>query len=81
MFYLSLQRVRALSDCLILLGISYHYRRGSLEPTTIRDLVMYMCATKFDLGEEELETFRQSFTREERERRRREGCPASTREP
>lgn len=42
---------------------------------------MYMCATKFDLGEEELETFRQSFTREERERRRREGCPASTREP
>lgn len=44
-----------------------HYRRGSLKPTTIRDLVMYMCATKFDLGEEELETFRQSFSREERE--------------
>ncbi|KAI1829204.1 hypothetical protein DTO027I6_9899 [Penicillium roqueforti] len=44
-----------------------HYRRGSLKPTTIRDLVMYMCATKFDLGEEGLETFRQSFSREERE--------------
>jgi hypothetical protein len=26
-----------------------------------------MCATKFDLGEEEQETFRQSFSREERE--------------
>ncbi|KAJ6078768.1 hypothetical protein N7467_008521 [Penicillium canescens] len=46
----------ALSDCLILLGIS----------VTI-DLVIYMCATKFDLREEELETFRQSFSREERE--------------
>jgi hypothetical protein len=44
-----------------------HYPRGSLKPTTIQDLVMYMCATKFDLGEEEHETFRQFFSREERE--------------
>jgi hypothetical protein len=44
-----------------------HSRRGSLKPTTIQDLVMCMCATKFDLGEEELEAFRQSCSREERE--------------
>lgn len=31
-----------------------HYRRGSLNATTIQDLMMFMCATKFDLEEKEL---------------------------
>jgi hypothetical protein len=28
-----------------------HYRRGSLKPETIRDLMMFMCTSKFDLDE------------------------------
>jgi len=31
-----------------------HYRRGSLNATTIQDLMMFMCATKFDLEGKEL---------------------------
>lgn len=44
-----------------------HYRRGSLKPTTIQDLVMYMCATRFDLEEQQLESLKQLFSKNERE--------------
>jgi hAT family protein len=30
-----------------------HYRRGSLQPQTISDLMMYMCASQFEIHEEE----------------------------
>ena len=30
-----------------------HYRRGSLQPQTISDLMMYMCASRFEINEEE----------------------------
>jgi hAT family dimerisation domain. len=30
-----------------------HYRRGSLNPETIRDIMLYMCTTRFDLKEEQ----------------------------
>jgi len=31
-----------------------HYRRGSLKSTTIRDLMMFMCTSKFDIESEQL---------------------------
>lgn len=31
-----------------------HYRRGSLKASTIRELMMFMCTTKFDIEEKEL---------------------------
>lgn len=30
-----------------------HYRRGSLNPETIRDIMLYMCTTRFDIKEEQ----------------------------
>lgn len=30
-----------------------HYRRGSLNPETIRDIMLYMCTTRFDMKEEQ----------------------------
>ncbi|OQE30681.1 hypothetical protein PENFLA_c002G11096 [Penicillium flavigenum] len=30
-----------------------HYRRGSLQPQTISDLMMYMCTSRFEIQEEE----------------------------
>ena len=30
-----------------------HYRRGSLQPQTISDLMMYMCTSRFEIHEEE----------------------------
>ena len=32
----------------------YYYRRGSLNATTIQDLMMFMCTSKFELEEEQL---------------------------
>lgn len=29
-----------------------HYRRGSLKPKTIRDIMLWMCTTRFDLQEQ-----------------------------
>lgn len=29
-----------------------HYRRGSLQPKTIRDIMLWMCTTRFDLHEQ-----------------------------
>lgn len=31
-----------------------HYRRGSLQPKTIQDLMMMMCTTRFDIESEKL---------------------------
>src|ERR1700710_1554683 len=31
-----------------------HYRRGSLKPKTIRDLMMFLCTIKFEIEEEQL---------------------------
>jgi hypothetical protein len=30
-----------------------HYRRGSLNPESIRDIMLYMCTTRFDIKEEQ----------------------------
>ena len=30
-----------------------HYRRGSLQPQTIQDLIMYKCTSRFEIQEEE----------------------------
>ncbi|KAJ6111212.1 hypothetical protein N7486_003447 [Penicillium sp. IBT 16267x] len=30
-----------------------HYRRGSLSPETVRDIMLYMCTTRFDTNEEQ----------------------------
>lgn len=30
-----------------------HYRRGSLQPQTVSDLMMYMCTSRFEIHEEE----------------------------
>lgn len=30
-----------------------HYRRGSLNPETVRDIMLYMCTTRFDIKEEQ----------------------------
>lgn len=31
-----------------------HYRRGSLKPQTIKELMLFLCTTKFDLPSEQL---------------------------
>ncbi|KAL2694984.1 hypothetical protein AAEP93_011738, partial [Penicillium crustosum] len=31
----------------------YHYRRGSLNLETVRDIILYMCTTRFDIKEEQ----------------------------
>lgn len=37
-----------------------HYRRGSLKPTTIQDLMMYLCTSRFDI-ESEQHTFIEEY--------------------
>ncbi|KOS37194.1 hypothetical protein ACN38_g12025 [Penicillium nordicum] len=44
-----------------------HYRRGSLNATTIQDLMMFMCATRFDIEEKQLAFIRDFLTKEEQE--------------
>jgi len=44
-----------------------HYRRGSLKSTTIQELMMFMCTTKFDIEEKELAYIKQYMTKEEEE--------------
>lgn len=44
-----------------------HYRRGSLNSTTIQDLMMFMCTTKFNIEEQQLAFIKQYLTKEERE--------------
>lgn len=42
-----------------------HYRRGSLKPTTIRDLMMFMCTWKFDIESEQLTLVDEYLTAQE----------------
>ncbi|KAJ5253812.1 uncharacterized protein N7525_007394 [Penicillium rubens] len=44
-----------------------HYRRGSLNATTIQDLMMFMCATRFDIEEKQLAFVKDFLTKEEQE--------------
>ena len=30
-----------------------YYRRGSLNPETVRDIILYLCITRFDIKEEQ----------------------------
>lgn len=46
---------------------SCHYRRGSLNATTIQDLMMYMCISWFEGEEEQLALGRELFMKNERE--------------
>jgi hypothetical protein len=45
-----------------------HYRRGSLNATTIQGLMMFMCATRFDIEEKQLAFVRDFLTKEEQEK-------------
>lgn len=42
-----------------------HYRRGSLNATTIQDLMMYMCTTRFEIEEEQLAFIKEYLSGEE----------------
>jgi hypothetical protein len=44
-----------------------HYHRGSLNSTTIQDLMMYVCTTRFEVEEEQLAFIREFFSKQERE--------------
>lgn len=44
-----------------------HYRRGSLNATTIQDLMLFMCASKFDVDEKELALISEFLSDEEKE--------------
>ncbi|RHZ45341.1 uncharacterized protein CDV56_102092 [Aspergillus thermomutatus] len=49
-----------------------HYRRGSLQSSTIQDLMLLMCGIRFDLEEEQLAFIREYATESERELRQEE---------
>ncbi|KOS39661.1 hypothetical protein ACN38_g9487 [Penicillium nordicum] len=42
-----------------------HYRRGSLKSSTIEELMLYLCTSKFDLDVQEAEELKQFFTSNE----------------
>ncbi|OQD94157.1 hypothetical protein PENVUL_c153G05266, partial [Penicillium vulpinum] len=42
-----------------------HYRRGYLKPSTIEELMLYLCASKFDLGIQESEEMKQYYSSNE----------------
>ncbi|KAJ5720934.1 uncharacterized protein N7483_008868 [Penicillium malachiteum] len=42
-----------------------HYRRGSLKPETIENLMLYMCSTKFETEEDRLQFIRASMLEEQ----------------
>lgn len=42
-----------------------HYRRGSLKATTIQDLMMHMCTTRFDIEEGQLGLAKEFWSNEE----------------
>jgi hypothetical protein len=44
-----------------------HYRRGSLNPTTIQDLMMFMCTSKFEMEEEDLAIMKAYLSNEEQQ--------------
>ncbi|EED22697.1 hypothetical protein TSTA_061850 [Talaromyces stipitatus ATCC 10500] len=49
-----------------------HYRRGSLKPHTIKELMLFMCTTKFNLESEELSLMDEYLTTQEIQRAREE---------
>ena len=49
-----------------------HYRRGSLHATTIQDLMMFMCTTRFDVEDKQLAFIKDFQTKEEIETEREE---------
>jgi predicted HTH transcriptional regulator len=42
-----------------------HYRRGSLKPKTIKELMLFMCTTKFDMESEQLSMMDEYLTTQE----------------
>jgi hypothetical protein len=44
-----------------------HYRRRSLKPTSIQDLMIYLCSTKLEITDVYLEGIKQDRTRNEQE--------------
>ena len=44
-----------------------HYRRGSLNPTTIQELMLYMCTSRFEVEEEDLALMKQYLSNEEQQ--------------
>lgn len=42
-----------------------HYRRGSLKPRTIRDIMLWMCTTRFDLQEQKRLMLQEYLSRQE----------------
>ena len=42
-----------------------HYRRGSLKPKTIQDIMMFMCTTRFDLRENQRLILQEYLTSQE----------------
>ena len=36
-----------------------HYRRGQLKPETIRDLMLHLCSSKFDLEQSQIDIWRE----------------------
>jgi hypothetical protein len=44
-----------------------HYRRGSLNATTIQDLMMFMCVSRFDIEEKQLALISELLSEEEKE--------------
>ena len=44
-----------------------HYRRGSLNATTIQDLIIFMCTSKFDIEEKQLALISEFLSDEDKE--------------
>lgn len=44
-----------------------HYRRGSLKPETIRDLMMFMCTSKFDVDEDQRTLIHEYLSHQEKQ--------------
>jgi hAT family C-terminal dimerisation region len=44
-----------------------HYRRGSLNATTIQDLMMFMCVSRFDIEKRQLALISELLSEEEKE--------------
>lgn len=42
-----------------------HYRRGSLSPETIRDIMLYMCTTRFDTKGEQRQVLQEYLSEQE----------------
>ncbi|EYE90334.1 uncharacterized protein EURHEDRAFT_463207, partial [Aspergillus ruber CBS 135680] len=42
-----------------------HYRRGSLKPKTIKELMLFMCTTKFNMESKQLSLMEEYFTTQE----------------